>query len=49
VLVEILQRVVAEWSAEQGWADMPACLLERPAEEAHGDYATPICMQMGVA
>jgi arginyl-tRNA synthetase len=45
VLAELLQRVVAEWSAEQGWADVPACLLERPSDEAHGDYATPICMQ----
>ncbi len=46
MLFEILQRVVAEWSAERGWVDVPACLLERPAEEAHGDYATPICMQL---
>ena len=47
VLAELLQRVVAEWAAEQGWAEVPACLLERPADEAHGDYATPVCMQTG--
>jgi arginyl-tRNA synthetase len=50
VLTELLQRVVGEWTAEKGWADVPACTLERPADEAHGDYATPVCMQMaGVA
>jgi arginyl-tRNA synthetase len=49
VLVEFLQRVVAEWSAERGWEDVPACLLERPVDESHGDYATPICMQLARA
>jgi arginyl-tRNA synthetase len=46
LLGELLQKVFAEWAAERGWAEVPACLLERPADEAHGDYATPICMQM---
>lgn len=34
------------WAAERGWAEIPECFLERPADEAHGDYATPVCMQM---
>jgi len=46
VIAERVQRVIEEWCAEQGWADAPVCLLERPAEEAHGDYATPFCMQV---
>jgi arginyl-tRNA synthetase len=46
VLTELVQRAVAEWTTEQGWKDVPACTLERPVDEAHGDYATPICMQM---
>jgi arginyl-tRNA synthetase len=43
----LVDRVVSEWAAERGWAEAPVCLLERPADEAHGDYATPVCMQMG--
>ena len=46
MLAERIQRVVAEWAAEQGWADAPLCQLERPSEDAHGDYATPLCLQM---
>jgi arginyl-tRNA synthetase len=46
LLGELVQRVLDEWSAERGWADTPACLLERPADESHGDYATPACMQL---
>jgi len=46
VLAERVQRVIAEWATEEGWAEVPACRLERPAEEAHGDYATPFCLQM---
>ncbi len=49
VIAERVQRVVAEWLAEEGWEDVPVCRLERPAEEAHGDYATPVCMQMAKA
>jgi arginyl-tRNA synthetase len=46
VITELVQRVVARWAEEQGWTDVPAVRLERPAEEAHGDYATPLCMQL---
>ena len=46
MLAERIGRVVAEWAAENGWDDVPALLLERPAEEAHGDYATALCLQM---
>jgi arginyl-tRNA synthetase len=46
VITELVQRVVARWAEEQGWADVPTARLERPAEEAHGDYATPLCMQL---
>ena len=46
MLAERVQRVVAEWAAEQGWAEVPLGQLERPSEEAHGDYATPLCLQM---
>jgi arginyl-tRNA synthetase len=46
VIVELVQRVVARWAEEQGWADVPDVRLERPADDAHGDYATPLCMQL---
>jgi arginyl-tRNA synthetase len=46
VLAEHVRRVVSEWAAEQGYGDVPGCELARPSEEAHGDYATPLCMQM---
>lgn len=46
MIAERVQRVVAQWGAEQGWGEVPVCQLERPAEEAHGDYATPLCMQL---
>jgi arginyl-tRNA synthetase len=46
VITELVQSVAARWADEKGWADMPAVRLERPAEEAHGDYATPLCMQL---
>jgi arginyl-tRNA synthetase len=49
VITERVQRVVAEWAAEHGWAEVPVCRLERPAEETHGDYATPLCMQTAKA
>ncbi len=45
MLGELIQRVVTDWAAERGWPEAPVCLLERPAEESHGDYATPVCMQ----
>jgi arginyl-tRNA synthetase len=46
VLTEHVRRVFSEWGVEQGHADLPTCELVRPSEDAHGDYATPICMQM---
>ena len=46
MITELVQRVAARWAEEQGWTEMPAVRLERPAEEAHGDYATPLCMQL---
>jgi len=46
VITERVQKVLAAWAAEEGWDEMPACILERPADETHGDYATPVCMQM---
>ena len=49
MLAEHVRRVVSEWAAEQGYGDVPACELARPSEEAHGDYATPFCMQMARA
>jgi arginyl-tRNA synthetase len=45
LLGELVQKVVDEWAAEHGWPEVPVCVLERPADEAHGDYATPVCMQ----
>jgi arginyl-tRNA synthetase len=41
-----VQRVLSAWAAEEGWSDLPELRLERPVEETHGDYATPVCMQM---
>lgn len=46
MITERVQRVVEAWVAEHGWDDAPPCRLERPAEEAHGDYAAPLCMQL---
>jgi arginyl-tRNA synthetase len=46
VLVERVRKIIVEWAAAEGWDDLPVCELERPAQEAHGDYATPFCMQM---
>jgi arginyl-tRNA synthetase len=46
VLAERLSEIVEQWAAEEGWHEAPQCLLERPAEQAHGDYATPSCMQL---
>lgn len=46
MLGELVQRVAEEWAAEQGWTEVPVCILERPADGSHGDYATPVCMQM---
>jgi arginyl-tRNA synthetase len=46
VLAERVRRVIAEWAAEKGWNDVPVCELERPGGEAHGDYATALCLQM---
>ena len=46
MITELVQRVVARWAEDQGWAEMPPVRLERPAEESHGDYATPVCMQL---
>ena len=45
MLGALLQRVVSEWAGERGWDEVPVCILERPADESHGDYATPVCMQ----
>lgn len=46
MLVERVRKIIVEWAAAEGWDDLPVCELERPAQEAHGDYATPFCMQM---
>jgi arginyl-tRNA synthetase len=46
LITERVQRVLSAWAAEEGWSDLPECRLERPVEETHGDYATPVCMQM---
>jgi arginyl-tRNA synthetase len=49
VLVERVRKAVDEWAQEEGWSEVPACQLERPTEESHGDYATPLCMQLAKA
>jgi arginyl-tRNA synthetase len=46
LITERVQRVLSAWAAEEGWSELPQVRLERPIEEAHGDYATPVCMQM---
>lgn len=46
MLAEHVGQVVAEWIGEKGWKDVPAFGLERPADDAHGDYATNFCMQL---
>lgn len=32
--------------AERGWAGAAEVVVERPADPAHGDYATPVCLQL---
>lgn len=49
VLVERVRRIIDDWACEQNQTGLPVCELERPAEEAHGDYATPFCMQAAKA
>lgn len=46
MLAERVGQVVAEWVGEKGWEGVPAFSLERPADNAHGDYATNFCMQL---
>ena len=46
MITELVQSVVARWAEEQGWTEIPEVRLERPAEDTHGDYATPLCMQL---
>lgn len=46
MISERVQKVVAEWAQARGLEEIPACQLERPAEESFGDYATPLCMQI---
>ena len=46
MLTERVSKVVEEWAAAEGWGEVPSVELGRPAEEAHGDYATPLCLQM---
>ena len=46
MLAERVQRVLAAWAAERGWAEAPDSRLERPADAGHGDYATPVCLQL---
>ncbi len=46
MITELVQRVVTQWAAEHGWQELPDVRLERPADPAHGDYATPLCMQL---
>jgi len=41
-----VSRVVAEWVAEEGWTEVPDIVVERPADEDHGDYAVPFCLQL---
>ena len=46
MLADRVGRVVAAWVAEEAWEDVPALVIERPADSEHGDYATPFCMQL---
>jgi arginyl-tRNA synthetase len=46
LITELVQRVVTQWAAAYGWPELPEVRLERPADLAHGDYATPLCMQL---
>ncbi len=46
MLAERVRKIAEEWAAAEGWETIPACELARPADEAHGDYATPLCLQL---
>jgi arginyl-tRNA synthetase len=39
-------RVVDSWVRENGWTDTPELILERPADQSHGDLAIPFCLQL---
>ncbi len=49
MITEKVQQVVDAWASARGLTELPACRLERPADEAHGDYATPLCLQLARA
>jgi len=46
LLEQAVQRVVSEWIAAEGWQDVSEIVVERPADHSHGDYATPVCLQL---
>ncbi len=46
MLAERVRKITEEWATAEGWETLPACELTRPADEAHGDYATPLCLQL---
>lgn len=46
MLAERVGEVAAEWVREKGWDDAPPFVLERPADNAHGDYATNFCLKL---
>ncbi|MHB9150473.1 MAG: arginine--tRNA ligase [Thermoleophilia bacterium] len=46
MLESAVSRVVAEWVAEGGWTGTPDLVVEQPADEGHGDYAVPYCLQL---
>jgi arginyl-tRNA synthetase len=46
VLADAVGRVIESWVDENGWSDAPEIVLERPADEAHGDLAVPFCLAL---
>ena len=49
MLADAVERAVADWVVGQGWESPPAFEMERPADPAHGDYATAFCLQAAKA
>jgi len=46
LLEHAVQRVVSEWITAEGWPSVAEIVVERPADNDHGDYATPVCLQL---
>jgi len=47
-IIQLIERAIkkAQKKGDLPKFDLPEVILERPKDESHGDYATPVCMSM---